>query len=227
MKATAALLLAVVAIAVVGQASAARGDSRDHALLRSIRAGMKTDLVSVQIKPLARKWQAPSRQGQRMLYFRSAATTPAGKVLDEWYATLIGGVYNDQCGRKADHCLAVYDGNLGGGGIGRSGARRPFAGRRTLARKIRAAFAGHGLHVSSISFEHPDALAPVVTVMSRHPQQAVDVAGKVEARLPYRHVNGLFFQMLDGHGRVFYANGSSAKYSEGWVRPGLRVPNLP
>jgi len=61
MKPIAALLLAVVAIAAVGPASAARGDSRDLALLRAILVGMKTDLVSVRIKPLAVAWQAPSR----------------------------------------------------------------------------------------------------------------------------------------------------------------------
>ncbi|HKD94392.1 MAG TPA: hypothetical protein VKB43_06745 [Gaiellaceae bacterium] len=217
----------VAAIALAGSAPASTGSSRDRALLTTILAGMKTDLVSVQIRDLPREWRSRARYGKKLLQVTSNATTPAGKVRDQWYATLIATAYNDQCDRKADHCLAVYEETgIGGGAIGRSGAHRPFGSRRSLSRTIRARFAAHGLRVSSISFEHPDALAPAVTVRSRHPQRAVNSLSRSDpfVRLD---VAGFFLRMVDGHGRLFDVEGASGHESSGWVRPGLQLRNVP
>jgi len=219
----AALVLITAAVGV----AESRASARDRALLKSVLAGMNTDLGSVQIRDLPAEWRSPGRQGKKLLRVTSDATTPAAKVLDDWYATLIATAYNDQCGQKADHCLAVYEETgVHGGAIGRSGAHRPFGNRRSLSRTIQARFAAHGLRVSSISFQHPDALAPVVTVRSRHPQRAVDALSRFDpfARLA---TAGSFLRMVDGHGRLFDVEGASGSSSSGWVRPGIRLRNVP
>jgi hypothetical protein len=211
---------------LVAAASASSRSARDQALLASILSGTKTDLVSVRIGNLTPEWRSPARRGNKLLDVKSAATGPAGKVLDEWYAMLIAGAYDDQCGRKADHCLAAYAGNLDGSAIGRSGARHPYASRRTLSRRIRVRFAAAGLDVSSVSFEHPHAYAPVATVRSRHPQRAVG-AFRLAVLFHGLHAEGLFVRMLDARSRVFLAAGGIANHSAAWVRPGLKLPNVP
>src|SRR5205085_4705793 len=135
-----------------------------QALLESVMRGMKTDLTSVRIEPGTASPGSLARPGKYALVVRSAATTTAGQILDDWYGQLIAAGYNQQCGAKADHCLAWYD---TGHEVGRTGcckARRPFANRAYLARRIRAALASVGLRAASISFEHPNAFAAVVTV---------------------------------------------------------------
>jgi hypothetical protein len=222
------LVVLAAAIALASSTGASTGGSRDRALLRTVLAGMKTDLVSVQIRALPPEWRFRARYGKRLLHVASTATTPAAKVLDEWYATLIATGYDDQCRWKADHCLAVYElTGRGGGAIGGSGAQRPFASRPTLSRLLHTRFTRARLHVSSISFEHPYAFAPIVTVTSRHPQRAVSAYQRAGALFSRLHIAGSFVRMLDGRGRLFLASGGSGKDAEGWVRPGLRLHNVP
>lgn len=221
------LVLAATVAGCGGTVKVQAPTSRDLALLSSIVGGMKTDLVSVQIETTSRAWAGASRHPGQMLVARSAATTTAGKVRDDWYGRIIATAYNHQCAAKADHCLAVYDGVTGGSRLGGRYAQRPFASRSALSRKIRAAFASAGLRVTSVAFEHPYALAPVVTVRTRHPQRAVYAIRKADVGMPWRHDAGSFVQMLDGHGRVFYIEAGTWSGSEGWVRPGLHVPGVP
>jgi hypothetical protein len=208
------------AIVFAATGRGAGGDARDQALLHSVMAGMTTDLTSVRIESLTTDGQSPAQQAKRMLVVGSTAATSPGKVLDDWYGWLIATAYNQRCGAQADHCLARYDANRINGRY----ARRPFAGRAYLVRQIRAALAAVGLRVSSISFEHPYALAPVVTIRSRNPQRAVYALRRAEAAMPWRHVAGSCIQMLDGHGNVFEVEASAWIQSEGWVRPDLRPP---
>jgi hypothetical protein len=218
------LLVLAVGVAFTVTRGGASADARDQALLRSVMAGMKTDLVSVQIEPASSTLPGASRHPGQMLVIKSAATTNAGKLRDDWYAGLIGAAYNHQCAAKADHCLGWFEGATVAGRLNGRDARPPFAGRPDLSQAIRAAFASAGLRVTSITFEHPYALAPLVTVRTSQPQHALAAIRKATAGIPWRHVAGAFVQMLDGHGRVFYVEMDTWSGSTGWVRPGLRVP---
>jgi hypothetical protein len=186
---------------------------------------MKTDLVSVQIGPLG-EWGSPTRANEKVLYATSTATTSLGKVRDDWDAQLIAGSYDDQCGRQADHCLAAYYVQHGRGGsrIGRSGARRPFPSAESIAEAIHSELGAVGLHVVSISFQKPWALAPTVTVEARHECAAATAFGRTGLKLD---VAGFFIRMIDPSGRVFYfvASAGSSTVS-GPAIPGCPLPHL-
>lgn len=216
-------LTLVVALAVAGGVSGcgASAGSRDQALLASVMRGMKTDLASVHIEPMSKPW-GPTNGPRRILIVKSATTKALS--LDDWYGQLIATGYNDQCEAKADHCLAVELGPSGGGHIGLSGAKPPYAEPSTLARQIREVFRRAHLRVSSITFEHPNAYAPVVTVRTQHPQRAVYAERVAEVRMPRGHIAGFCIEMLDGRGRIFFITEGTGSYGEGWVRPDLHAP---
>src|SRR5438045_4383121 len=100
-------------------------------------------------------------------------------------------------------CLVGYEiEGISGSRMHDAGTPPPRVSTRTLAREIRSRFAKARLHVTSISFERPYGLAPVVTVQSPRPQRAVTAYYKSSPfiRLP---IDGLLVKMVDDSGRVF------------------------
>lgn len=200
----------------------------DHALLSSILGGMKTDLVSVRIGKARPEWGQTAGHLQ-FLYVTPAAAKSPHSIADDWYANLIAGAYEAQCGRRSADCLVGYSmQGSGGSRIEAARTRPPRVSSRTLAHEIRSHFAKVGLRVSSLSFERPYGLAPVVTVSSSRPQRAVTAfyGSSLFLHLP---IDGFLVRMVDGRGRVFLIDGGSFRTKEGsgWTRPGLRVPNVP
>lgn len=218
----------VVALAVVlvlpGSAAGA-SKARDRALLASVLRGMRTDLSSVRIGKAPSVWGA--RHGQRFLTVIPGTTTDPGRVADDWYAMLIAGAYQAQCGKWTAHCLVAWE-VKGIGGSRAQATRKPPAkvNAYKLAQTIRARFARQGLHVSSVSYERPYGLAPIVTVTSRHPQRAV-TAFYTSAPLSRLPIEGFLVRMVDRRDRVFLADGGSLRIVQGtgWTRRGLKVPN--
>lgn len=215
-------VLAGIALVLVaaGCGSSSAGTTRDHALLASVMSGMKTDLASVELAPGVR---SPAFLPNGLtLVIKSDATTTAGKAVDDWYGRIIARAYNAQCEAKADHCLTSFESNM----VGRRYVPQPFAGRPNLVAKIRAAFASAGLRVTSITFESPYALAPVITVRTRHPRQAVYAIRKANAAMPCCRVAGSLVEMLDAHGQVFDVETGDLIESTGWMRRGLPMPGI-
>ncbi len=220
------LAAAIVAAGCASGTKVGAPSARDHALLESVLAGMKTDLVSVQIADPTKEWGGPT-PARKFLYVTPAASSTTGRIADGWYTTLIAGAYEAQCGRRSADCLLGYStAGLGGSRMHGTRARLPQRSRRTLAREIRSRFAELGLHVSSIWFQRPYGLAPVVTVSARRPQRAVKAfyTSNPFVRLP---IEGFLVRMTDAHGRLFLIDGASSRTNEGagWLRPGLRAPN--
>lgn len=226
----------VGAIASVGGAAGGgtgwpQPDARDKALLASVLHGMRTDLRTVRLTQLAAGWRKGRPQGTLQLV---TTTSVSGKdharsLRADWDTLLIAHGYNERCVRNADHCLAVYEGPDDGSGAGRSGAHKPYWSAHVLARAIRHAFAAAGLRVTSISFEHPHAFAPVVMVRSSHPRRAWNAYWR-KARLAIvpalRHAEGRLIQMFDAHGRLFYVGAGSGNTGMAWCAPMLHCPHL-
>jgi hypothetical protein len=120
----------------------------------------------------------------------------------------------------------MYMGPSGGSGAGRSGVQRPLWGAHAVAHAIRHRFrfALAKLRITSIAFEHPYALAPVVTMRSSHPRLAYKAW--VAAWPELRHSDGSFVQMFDAHGRVFFVSAGSGNTGEGWCAPFLHCGHL-
>jgi hypothetical protein len=231
MRPVGVVLVLAAAFALAGCASATKVEAPrgpDHALLSSILGGMKTDLVSVRIGEPAQEWGGPTAGHLKFLYVKPAKTEPPGRsVTDDWYTTLIAGAYQAQCGsRRADCLLGFTTEGSEGSRLEATRARLPAVSRPTLAREIRSRFRKDGLRVTSLSFERPYGLAPVVTVTSSRPQRATTAFYRSS---PFLHlpIEGFLVRMVDGRGRTFLVDGGSfrTKQGSGWTRPDLRVPN--
>jgi hypothetical protein len=199
----------------------------DHALLSSIVSGMKTDLVSVRIGTPKAEWGRPASRRLKFLYVTPRTTRSPQSVAEDWYTTLIAGAYEAQCGRRSADCLLGYSTQgIEGSRMHATRIGPPRVNGRTLARQIRSRFEQSGLHVTSVTFERPYGLAPVVTVISDQPQRAVTAFYRASPflRLP---VEGFLVRMVDRRGRLFLIDGGSFRTKEGsgWTRPDLRVPN--
>ena len=232
------LLLAcalVGAIAFVGSAAGGgtgwpHPSARDKALLASVLHGMRTDLRKVRLAQLP----AYARKGRPQGTLELIATgRVSGKAYIRWTRVgwdtlLIAHAYNERCIRDADHCVAVYSGpSVGGGGAGRSRAKRPYWSARALTRVILRRFAAVGLRDTAVAFERPNAFAPIITVRTSHPRRAHTAEGKAwVALLPTlrRHSDGVFIQMFDARGRVFYISAGSGNTGMGWCAPVLKCP---
>lgn len=212
---------AFVALIATGCGSSA-GSARDKALLASVMSGMNTDLASVELAPDP---SAPAyRHGLKLVIRSDAARGTAGEVIDDWYGRLIAMGYNAHCEKKADHCVTSF----GGSAVYTRNLPHPFAVRRDLSRKVRAAFASAGLQVTSISFERPYGLAPFVTVRTRSSRQAVDeMRDAFAALLRCPSIAGFLIHMLDEHGQVFgVAAADPINRREVWTRRGLPFPGM-
>lgn len=224
-----ATVLAVTAPAFGGGTRWPKPDARDKALLASILHGMRTDLRTVQLTQLPAAWRTERRQGTLQLVTTGPApgkahiqSTRAG-----WDTLLIAHAYTERCFRHADHCVAVYSGPaIGGGGSGRSGAHRPFWSAHALSHAIRRAFGAAGLSVTSIAFEHPNALAPIITVRSSRLSHALEAERKAWlALLPaLRHTEGSFVQMFGPHGHLLFVQAGSGNTGMGWCARVLKCP---
>ncbi len=231
-----ALAIGLVVATVFAVAGAASGggtawpkpDARDRALLASVLHGMRTDLRTVRLTQLEREWRKGRTPGGLELVTTTSvsrkarvASTKAG-----WDSLLIAHAYNERCSRHADHCVAVDSTPNVGGPAGRSGAHKPFWSAHELAHAIRHAFAAAGLRVTSISFEHPNALAPIITVRSAHPRHAFQAERKAWlALLPaLRHTEGSFVRIFDSRGRLVFIEAGSGNTGEGWCAPLLHCP---
>jgi hypothetical protein len=223
------VLVLAGAVALAGCASAtkvAAPKGPDHALLSSVLGGMKTNLVSVRIGEPTKEWGGPSGHLQ-FLYVKPANTKPPrSSITEDWYTTLIAGAYQAQCGRRSANCLVGFqtDG-IEGSRLQATRAPLPHVSSRALGREIRARFAKQGLRVTSISFERPYGLAPVVTVTSSRPQRATTAFYRSSPFLDLP-IEGFLVRMVDGSGRTFLIDASSLRTKEGsgWTRPGLKVP---
>jgi hypothetical protein len=60
-------------------------------------------------------------------------------------------------------------------------------------------------------------------VQTHHPQRAVNAERRAWPRLPSRDVAGRIVKLLDGQGRIFFVQGTSANESELWARRGIRT----
>ena len=219
------------AVAVAGGAAGGGGagwprpDARDRALLTSILHGMRTDLRTVRLAQLSADWRKGRPQGTLELVTTTAVSRKAhaASIRADWDTLLIAHAYNERCVRGADHCVAIARGPSGGGGAGRSGAKKPLWSAHGLAHAIRSRFVAAGLRVTSIAFEHPYAFAPIVTVHSSHPRRAYTAEQKAWVALEpaLRHSEGGFLQMFDGRGRLFYVAAGSGNTGEGWCAPYL------
>ena len=232
-----ALFLGCALLATVALASSAAGgkaaawprpDARDRSLLASVLHGMDTNLNSVRLTRLGPEWRKGRRHGTLELVTTASVSRKAhvASIRADWDTLLIAHGYNERCVRHAAHCLSVAIGPRGGGGEGRSGARRPFWSAHALAHAIRSRFAAAGLRVTSIAFEHPHAFAPVVTVRSSHPRRAYKAERKAwVALLPtLRHSEGSFVKMFSTRGRLFFVSSGSGNTGEGWCAPSLHCP---
>ena len=220
------------AFAVVGGASGGgagwpQPDARDKALLASILQGMKADLRTVRLTQLDSMWRDEKRRGKLEL----VTTTSVGRkahvrsIRADWDTLLIAHAYNERCIRKADHCVAVYSGPTGGGGAGRSAVHRPFWSAHRLAHAIRSRFTAAGLRVTSIEFEHPNALAPIITLRSPYLRRRALQAEKTAmlALLPaFRHTEGRFVAMFGPQGRLLLIESGSGNTGEGWCAPVIK-----
>jgi hypothetical protein len=231
MRPVGVLLVLVAAVALSGCAGATKVEAPkgpDRALLSSVLGGMKTDLVSVRIGEPAKEWGGPTARHLQFLYVTPASTKPQREsVTDDWYTTLIAAAYQAQCSRRSANCLLGFQTEgIEGSRMKATRARPPKVSSRTLAREIRSRFANLGLRVTSLSFERPYGLAPVVTVTSSRPQRATTAFYRSS---PFLHlpIEGFLVRMVDGHGSTFLIDGASLRTKEGsgWTRPDLRVPN--
>jgi hypothetical protein len=223
----------VAAIALAGGAAGsgterAKPDARDRALLASILSGMTTDLQDVRLTQLPAKGWCCVKDQLMLQASVGSKPDPPERMFDAWYSTLIAGAYNDLCKREADHCVAAYRtprvGRSWFGNPGGNGARPPYTGPQTLTRKIRAAFARVGIHGVLVGFEHPSALAPVITAQTRHVQRTANAVLRLFPRLPSRHVAGRIVKVLDAHGRTVFVESHSAGTTMVWADPTIRLP---
>ena len=226
-------LVLATAFGVAGAASGGgagwpRPDARDRALLASVLHGTKTDLRAVRLTQLGTEWRKGRPKGTLELVATTSVSRKAhvASIRADWDTLLIAHAYNERCVQDADHCAAVYRGPSGGGGAGRSGARRPFWSAHALAHAIRSHFAAAGLRVASIAFEHPYAFAPIVIVRSSHPGRARTAERNAwVALLPaLRHSEGSFVEMFSTRGRLFFVSAGSGNTGVGWCAPWLHCP---
>ena len=191
---------------------------------------MRTDLKTVRLTQLDAQW----RKGRRPRALELVTTTSVSReehvrsIRADWDSLLIAHAYNERCVKEAAHCVAVYIGPSGGGGAGVSEARRPFWSARALAHAIRHRFAAVGLRVTAVSFEHPHALAPVVTLRSANPRRALGAERMAWVALvpALRHSEGSFVEILDARGRPVFIEAGSGNTGEGWCAPFLHCPHL-
>jgi len=221
--------IAVTGVASGGGAAWPQPNPRDQALLTSILHGMKTELRTVRLTQMSHQWRKGRHYGTLELVTTGPAPPKAHiqSTRAGWDTLLIAHAYTERCFRHADHCVAVYSGpTVGGGGSGRSGAHRPFWSAHALGQATRRAFAGAGLRVISIAFEHPNALAPIITVRSPHLRGARQSEMKAWlALLPaLRHTEGSFVEMLGPHGRLIYVGAGSGNTGMAWCARVLKCP---
>jgi hypothetical protein len=219
------------AIALAGSASGGRAtwrrpDARDKALLASVLHGMRTDLRTVRLTQLAPEWRKGRTPGGLELV-TTTSVSPTATVASTkagWDSLLIAHAYNERCFRHADHCVRIDGTPKVDGPAGRSGVRKPFWDAHAVAHAIRHAFTAAGLHVTSIAFEHPNAFAPIITVRSSHPRQAWNAFSQKARRAlspVVRHTEGVFIQMFDAHGRLFFVSAGSGSTGQAWCAPAL------
>jgi hypothetical protein len=224
-------LVAVIAFAGAAAGGAARWpkpDARDKALLASVLHGMKSDLKSVRLTQLTANWRKGRTPGGLELMTTTSVSRKAiaASTKASWDSLLIAGAYNELCSRHADHCVRVNGTPNVGGPAGRSGAHRPYWSAHALTRAIRRAFAAAGLRVTSITFEHPNALAPIISVRSPHLAHALGAERKAWlALLPVlRHTEGSFIEMFGPAGRLIYVGAGSGNTGMGWCARVLKCP---
>jgi hypothetical protein len=231
----AAGLALAVAFALAGGASGGgtgwpQPDARDRALLASVLHGMTTDLRTVRLTQLDAMWRKGRAQGTLELVTTASVSRNAhvASIRADWDTLLIAHAYNERCVRGADHCVSVDRGPNGGGGAGRSGAKRPLWSADHLAHAIRRQFAAAGLRVTSIGFEHPYAFAPIITVRTAHPRRASTARVKAEVALgtAFRHSEGSFVEILGPGGRLLFVGAGSGNTGMGWCAPVLKCPSL-
>jgi hypothetical protein len=227
----------VVAITLAGSASGSgtgwpQPDARDRALLASILHGMKTELRTVRLTQLPTAWRKGRSPGTLELVTTGRAPAKAHILSARagWDSLLIANAYNERCLRHADHCVAVYSApGIGAGGVGRSGAIPPFWSAHALAGAIRSRFAANGLSVTSIAFEHPNALAPIITVRSSHLARAFTAVTRARLALwPtfLRHTEGSFIEMFGSRGQLIYIGAGSGNTGTAWCARVLKCPGL-
>jgi hypothetical protein len=218
-----------------GGASASPNAPKDNSLPASVLKGMNTNLVSVTVGPPPSDY--PSAEGSTWLYVtHDAGQTPADNAQDAWYTYLIAGAYGAQCADQGADCLAGYsftgaDGQGEDDGVGRLVMRSmPVASgtQAELSASIEAGFGAQGIRTSSIAFEQPYGLAPVVEIRSEAPQKTVDSlnSGIVFQGLG---IDGFLVRIVDSTGKTVYVDDAAerAQAGQAWVAPSLNVPNTP
>ena len=222
-----ATVFAVAEAASGGGTAWPQPDARDRALLASVLHGMRTDLHTVRLTQLGTEWRKGRAQGTLELVTTGPVSDKAHLRWTRvgWDTLLIAHAFNERCIRNADHCLAVYRGPTGGGGAGRSAVHRPFWSAHRLAHAIRSRFTAAGLRVTSIEFEHPNALAPIITLRSPYLRRRALQAEKTAmlALLPaFRHTEGRFVAMFGPQGRLLLIESGSGNTGEGWCAPVIK-----
>ncbi len=196
---------------------------------------MSTNLVSVTIGPPSPDFS--EKEGPQWLYVtHKAGQTPAENAEDAWYAYLIAGAYGTQCSAKGADCLAGYtvessDGpqeDDGEGQLVMQSVLMKSASPEEVSSSIEANLAAEGITPSSISFEKPLGLAPIVEIQSSDPQATV-TALNTSSVFNGLGLDGFLVRITDRKGSVVYIEDGAfrSQAGQGWVQPGLKVPNIP
>jgi hypothetical protein len=232
----AATALALSLTTTRGSATSALPNAgKDNALLASVLQGLKTDLPSVTVGPPPAAVSATANTAWLDV------THSAGEALpeidqDAWYAYLIAGAYGAQCSAQGADCLQgyVFQGS-NGSAEGDSSARLVMqevtpssATPHDLSTTIAQRLAAEGITASSISFVKPYGLAAIVEIKSSDPQTTIDSlkAGTVFSGLG---LDGYLTRIVDSSGDIVFlaAVSDRSQAGQGYVQPGLTVPNLP